>query len=376
MGATRILHLVVAAGWAVVFLAACSSSTASEDAAPGRTQERPATAAAAQPTTGAADTTVEETPASSTSEEPAADQPTGQVTIREFDVPPGSAPHDVAPAADGGVWFTAQGSGELGWLDPATGETRLVPLGEGSAPHGVIVGPDGAPWVTDGGLNAIVRVDPDTFDVRVFPLPPQSPYANLNTATFDADGVLWFTGQEGVYGRLDPTAGEVETFDAPGGQGPYGISTTPAGEVYYASLAGSHIARIDTDTAAATVLEPPTPGQGARRLWPDSHGRLWVSEWNAGQLAMYDPSSGRWREWPLPGDDPQPYAVYVDSHDIVWLSDFASNALVRFDPAREEAMLIMLPTADARVRQLLGREGELWMAESGADKLAAALTGN
>src|SRR5687768_15943038 len=64
--------------------------------------------------------------------------------ITEFPVPRGSRPHDVAPALDGGVWYTAQGSGELGWLNPATGETRHVALaraGERSAPHGVIVGP-------------------------------------------------------------------------------------------------------------------------------------------------------------------------------------------------------------------------------------------
>src|SRR5437016_11784937 len=89
--------------------------------------------------------------------------------LREYPVPRGSHPHDVAPAADGGVWFTAQSTGYLGWLNPATGEIRQTPLGQDSAPHGVILGPDGAPWVTDGGLNAIVRVDPSTGEVRSFP---------------------------------------------------------------------------------------------------------------------------------------------------------------------------------------------------------------
>ena len=79
-------------------------------------------------------------------------------TVTTYLVPAGSRPHDVAPAADGGVWYTAQGSGELGWLDPETGDVREFPLGPGSSPHGVIVGPDGAAWVTDSGLNAIVRV--------------------------------------------------------------------------------------------------------------------------------------------------------------------------------------------------------------------------
>jgi streptogramin lyase len=87
--------------------------------------------------------------------------------LQEFPVPPGARPHDVAPAADGIVWYTAQGSGALGRLDMSTNQTHHITLGQGSAPHGVIVGPDGAPWITDGGLNAIVRVDPETEEIRV-----------------------------------------------------------------------------------------------------------------------------------------------------------------------------------------------------------------
>ena len=49
------------------------------------------------------------------------------LTIVAYAVPPGSRPHDVAPAPDGRVWYTAQGSGELGVLDPATGNTHHIP---------------------------------------------------------------------------------------------------------------------------------------------------------------------------------------------------------------------------------------------------------
>jgi virginiamycin B lyase len=288
--------------------------------------------------------------------------------VREYAVPAGSHPHDVAPARDGGVWYTEQAGGALGWLDPKTGRSRHVPLGAGSAPHGVIVGPDGAPWVTDGGLNAIARVDPQTGRVRRFPLPGGREAASLNTATFDGHGLLWFTGQSGVYGRLDPKTGRMRVFDAPGGAGPYGITTAGAA-VYYASLAGSYVGRIDVDTGRLSVLQPPTPGQGARRVWSDSRGRIWVSEWNAGKLARYEPATGRWREWRLPGAAPQPYAVYVDDEDAVWLSDFDANALVRFDPRSEQFTTVGLPSTPAEVRQLLGRKGEVWGAESGVDKL-------
>jgi virginiamycin B lyase len=296
------------------------------------------------------------------------------LSVREYPVPAGSRPHDVAPARDGGVWYTAQGSGELGWLDPKTGRTRHTPLGSGSAPHGVVVGPDGAPWITDGGLNAIVRVDPRTRRVRRFPLPASTGYANLNTAVFDRRGILWFTGQSGIYGRLDPRVGKVRVFRAPKGAGPYGITATRSGQVYYASLAGSYLGRIDTTRLTARVLQPPTRNQGARRAWADSRGRIWVSEWNAGKLAMYVPATGRWREWRLPGAAPMPYAVYVDATDDVWLSDFGANALVRFDPDTQRFTQVVLPSSPANVRQILGRAGEVWGAESGVDKLVVVRT--
>lgn len=123
-----------------------------------------------------------------------------------------------------------------------------------------------------------------------------------------------------------------------------------------------------------SVLEPPTVGQGARRVWSDSGGVLWVSEWYSGRLARYVPASGVWTEWLLPGANPQPYAVYVDDSDMVWLSDFGANSIVRFDPSSESFESFELPSARAYVRQILGRRGEVWGGESGADKLVVVRT--
>lgn len=83
---------------------------------------------------------------------------------------------------------------------------------------------------------------------------------------------------------------------------------------------------------------------------------------------MYDPAAKTCKEWKLPGARGEPYALYVDDADVVWLSDFATNALQRFDPATERFTSIPL-APDANVRQLLGRAGEVWGAESGRDAL-------
>jgi virginiamycin B lyase len=296
--------------------------------------------------------------------------------VQVFDLPEGARPHDVAPAPDGKVWYTAQRLGALGILDPATGAVEQVPLGEGSAPHGVIAGPDGAAWITDSGQNAIVSFDPGSREVSVHPLPADTGYTNLNTAAFDGDGILWFTGQNGIYGRLDPASGEIQVFDAPKGRGPYGITATPDGGIYYASLAGSHIAKVDTRSGEATVIEPPTPNQGARRVWSDSRGDIWVSEWNSGQVSRYTPASGDWESWKLPGEQPKAYAVYVDDDDIVWLSDFGANAVVSFDPKSESFESFPGSAAGANVRQILGRPGEVWAPESGTDRLMLIRTGS
>jgi virginiamycin B lyase len=197
--------------------------------------------------------------------------------VSYYQLPSGAYPHDVAPARDGGVWFTGQAQGFLGHYDPKAQKLDKIALGRGAAPHGVLVGPDGAAWVCDGGLNAIVRVDPMTLQAKAFPLPKDFPDANLNTLTFDKSGILWFTGQSGSYGRLDPKVGKVEAWASPRGAGTYGITTTPSGQVWYASLAGDHIAQIDTATHAVTVVDPPRKGAGPRRIWSDSKSMLWVS---------------------------------------------------------------------------------------------------
>jgi len=115
----------------------------------------------------------------------AGDKAHAKMAMQTFSVLAGAGAHDVYPAPDGAVWFTAQSAGKLGRLDPKTGKSDLIALGSGAAPHGVIVGPDGAAWITEGGQNAIARVDPATRAVKLFPLPKERRNANLNTATFD-----------------------------------------------------------------------------------------------------------------------------------------------------------------------------------------------
>ena len=58
-----------------------------------------------------------------------------------------------------------------------------------------------------------------------------------------------------------------------------------------------------------------------------------------------------------------------DGHDAVWVSDWGTNTILRFDPKAEKFESFTLSDSYASVRQLAGRRGEVWGAESASDKL-------
>jgi len=66
--------------------------------------------------------------------------------------------------------------------------------------------------------------------------------------------------------------------------------------------------------------------------------------------------------------------VYVDDQDKVWLSEWTANAMVRFDPATEKFDVFPSDHDGARVRQILGRPGEVWAPESGTSRLVVYRT--
>ena len=186
---------------------------------------------------------------------------------------------------------------------------------------------------------------------------------------FGKNGTYWFTGQNGVYGRVDPRTGKVDAWAAPKGAGPYGIAATSSGDIWFVSLAGNYLAKIDTASGAATLIDPPSPNAGPRRVWSDSNGILWVSLWNAGAIGRYDPSTKTWKIYPLPKSTAGCYAVYVDDKDRVWVTDWLDNAIQLFDPKTEKFTTFKSDKRSADVRQLNGRPGEVWGGQSGTDRL-------
>ena len=282
-------------------------------------------------------------------------------------MPAGSRPHDVAPARDG-VWYTAQGSGELGWLDPRTGRVREVPLGPRSAPHGVIVGPDGAPWITDGGLNAIVRVEPRTRRVRRFSR-PAAVRTRISTPPRSTGAVSSGSRPEGLIGRLDPKVGRVRVFSAPLGErarmGSHHSAWSGLLRVARRELRGAGSTR-----AAARITDLQLGGGDRARAAlfglprPDLDQRV-----DRGQAGCLRPG-------PAPPGASGRCLAQTRSRTRSMSTTATSSGSATSARTRSSGS-IRAPggsrrsgsSSPANVRQLLGRPGELWGAESGVDKL-------
>lgn len=136
-------------------------------------------------------------------------------------------PHTIRVDKKGIVWFSISGAEHAGRLDPKTGETTVIPLGDavaggvslGTWPYGIDINPnDGSVWISRLFADQLVRIDPDTLELTRFHTPVRGP----RRMHFDAKGVLWLTGySEGQLAAVTPTTSggkvtiESKVYDMP-----------------------------------------------------------------------------------------------------------------------------------------------------------------
>ena len=276
-----------------------------------------------------------------------------------------------AGAATGRSGTRRRRAGKLGRLDPATGKVTEVPLGDGSAPHGVIVGPDGAAVGHRRRPQRDRAGRPGDARGEALPAPglerlrePQHGHVR------PARPPLVHRPERHLRPPRPAQRRAARLPRARAAAGPYGIATTPRGDVWYASLAGSHIARIDLDTGKATVAPAADAGPGRAaglvRLARAALGER--VERRAGRALR--PATGRWREWRLPGAAAALRRLRRRPRHR--LADrLRRRARSCASTRRRSASRASALRASANVRQLLGRPGEVWGAESGADRIVS-----
>src|SRR5664279_3362893 len=148
-------------------------------------------------------------------------------------------------------------------------------------------------------------------------------------------------------GLKPAAAADVSYYDVPRGAHPHDVAPAPDGTVWYTAQSQGALGILDPKTGKVTQIRLGQSGADSR----------------------FDPSAKAWKVWHVPKSKTGCYAVYVDDKDKVWLSDWVANEIMRFDPATEKFESYPSNKRGALVRQLQGRPGEIWGAESGTDRL-------
>lgn len=255
-------------------------------------------------------------------------------------------PHSMAQTSDGRIWITNSLSSTLHSFDPKTKQFKVYPVpNDALYPHTVRVDKNDIVWFTIVASNQLGRFDPKTEQMTVTRLPHNGFWrwvtdmlmpTLLRVSSWFPDSAFML---EFSHARF--IGYEVMAF-------PYGIDVHPKdGGIWYAKLYANKIGRVDPKTMAVTEYD--TPLKGPRRPRFDKDGILWIPSFDEGALMRFDPETGKFESWKVPGvaegEYETPYALNVwRPTGEVWMAANNSDRILRFTPATQTFVSYPSPT--------------------------------
>ena len=288
--------------------------------------------------------------------------------ITEWQVPTPRFARDPAPGPDGNIYIAVMNGNRIARFDTKSRTFKEWDLPDGARPHGLVVAKDGRIFYTGNGNGSIGELDPQTGKVISHFTPSQG--GNPHTAVLDDEGNVWFTGQGGGYlGKLDRKTGRVSEIPMPGG--PYGLAIDKHGRIWVCRMGANALGVHDPKTGKTEELRT-GPGTRPRRIAASPDGSLWVTYYGSGMLAKVDPAAMKVvKEYPMPaGTRAGPYAVAVDGAGRVWANEIDTDTVALFDPKTEKFRVFQLPSSGAGIRKaIVDGEGRYWYMGSHNGKL-------
>jgi len=202
--------------------------------------------------------------------------------VTEYPMPDRAAgdPHSLVFDSKGILWFTVQLGNFVGRLDPRTGTITLKPSpSPHSRPYGIAVSFRGIPFFCEFGTNKIASIDPHTMKITEYQLPKR---ARPRRLAITRDDMIYYTDfNRGYLGRLDPKSGKVGEWPSPGGpgSGPYGITVTADGTVWYSEsgITPNTIIRFDPALNQFAKWTVPSGGGVIRNMAATTQGDVFIA---------------------------------------------------------------------------------------------------
>ncbi|MGH9025504.1 MAG: virginiamycin B lyase family protein [Acidimicrobiia bacterium] len=280
----------------------------------------------------------------------------------------GAGPINLRRLDNGDLWVAQDGNGRLGWVQQNMSPPfDVLDLPDGTLPHGITLGPDGNVWFTAQGSDEIGKVSA-SGDVTTYPLPRSGtdPYSIVT----GPDGALWFTEFAGNAVARITTTGDVTEYMLPhSGSSPTGITAGPDGRIWFVEERGA-VASIAVDGTDLIEREPPSPGAiDDIVVGPD--GRLWFSEFGASKVGAVT-TDFVFEEFDLGGGGlggmTNPEGMVVAPDGLIWYAGFGNSTVGNLTTA---GAVTSLATSQFPVGVVNGPDGNVWVNYFPAGKLGS-----
>jgi streptogramin lyase len=268
-------------------------------------------------------------------------------------------PHDVQVDKDGNVWYTDFGEMFIGKFDPKTLKLTEYPIKKfkPNAPEGLLsleYDKAGKFWFDTMYQGALGSLDPKTGETKYYPLAAQynddRVQLNFSGLRYDVDGKVWTksVGTQDIF-RLDLASGNWEKFHPSDTLPPghrysiYQVIADSHNNLWLAEFDDGHLGKIDAKTLQVSWYTPPTPHARMRRMEIDDQDRITVTEYRGNKVALFDPKTEQFTEYPLPPYT-YPYRAMFDKNGDIWASTMSTDRVVRLNPKTGESFQYLMPS--------------------------------
>jgi virginiamycin B lyase len=292
--------------------------------------------------------------------------PASAAAIDEFPVPNGGNPGGITTGPDGALWFTQEGSSEIGRITTTGVVTNEFPIPTSPptvvpALDQIVTGPDGRLWFTmprDHAIGAITTGGAFTQYQLASTVQPEG-------LTLGPDGNLWFTDFFNQVGRITPDG--VANLYVATGIGPSDITTGPDGALWFTEAGGNSIGRVTTGGAPLPGIPVPTPASEPTGITYVPGSGLWFTESNANQIG-HIPLSGGIVEYP--GTAPGPSSIAPGRDGALWFTESEGNTIGRITTSGAVTNHFPLATPGSQPSDMTtGPDGALWFTEYLGNKI-------
>ena len=292
---------------------------------------------------------------------------------------PNRMPFSAFPDKDGFAWIPYFGpANQIGRLDPKTGEVRefRVPFTGTAGIHSAVPAADGSVWLAEQGSNRLGRLDPKTQVIAEYQDEnPTARAGSKHTVRIDAQGNVWSTGSP--FTKFDPKTMKYTHFsEVPSS---YGVALGKDGTPWFAEFSpGGKIGKVDPETGKVTKYTVPTPKAWPRRIQVAEDGMIWFTEFGespaeltkTGKIARFDPKTETFKEYPLPGESPSPYAFDMDKNGRLWYSNMHEDTVGCLDPKTGNVVEYPMPFSENTMREFyVDSQGRVWFGTPANNKV-------